>query len=116
MKFIRYSIGTHAKLYVQAYLSGDGSLTSGPIPVRLLHRHDLVASSEFTQGATISKVSLFTATSTLRVASHSKNDQARTIGDDPGTTAIVYCEANFGKMDGKTANGLVRYSEKYEIP
>jgi uncharacterized NAD-dependent epimerase/dehydratase family protein len=32
-----------------------------------------------------------------------------------GATAIVYCEANFGKMDGKTANGLVRHSEKYEI-
>ncbi|MDF7806583.1 DUF1611 domain-containing protein [Pontiellaceae bacterium B12219] len=30
-------------------------------------------------------------------------------------TAIVYCEANFGAMDGKTANGLVRYSEKYKI-
>ena len=30
-------------------------------------------------------------------------------------TAIVYCEANFGSMDGKTANGLVRHSELYEI-
>lgn len=30
-------------------------------------------------------------------------------------TAIVYCEANFGEIDGKTANGLVRYSEKYQI-
>lgn len=30
-------------------------------------------------------------------------------------TAIVYCEANFGGLDGKTANGLVRHSEKYEI-
>jgi uncharacterized NAD-dependent epimerase/dehydratase family protein len=30
-------------------------------------------------------------------------------------TAVVYCEANFGKTDGKTANGLVRHSEKYEI-
>lgn len=30
-------------------------------------------------------------------------------------TAIVYCEANFGAMDGKTANGLVRHSEKYDI-
>lgn len=30
-------------------------------------------------------------------------------------TAIVYCEANFGGTDGKTANGLVRHSEKYEI-
>ncbi len=33
----------------------------------------------------------------------------------PGTTAVVYCEANFGKLDGKTANGLVRHSEKYTI-
>ena len=30
-------------------------------------------------------------------------------------TAIVYCEANFGGIDGKTANGLVRHSEKYKI-
>jgi len=35
--------------------------------------------------------------------------QART------STAVVYCEANFGAVDGKTANGLVRHSEKYEI-
>lgn len=30
-------------------------------------------------------------------------------------TAIVYCEANFGAIDGKTANGLVRHSEKYRV-
>ena len=30
-------------------------------------------------------------------------------------TAIVYCEANFGAIDGKTANGLIRRSEKYNI-
>ena len=30
-------------------------------------------------------------------------------------TAIVYCEANFSSLDGKTANGLVRQSEKYKI-
>lgn len=30
-------------------------------------------------------------------------------------TAIVYCEANFGDVDGKTANGLVRSSQKYKI-
>lgn len=30
-------------------------------------------------------------------------------------TAVVYCEANFGALDGKTANGLVRQSERYEI-
>jgi uncharacterized NAD-dependent epimerase/dehydratase family protein len=30
-------------------------------------------------------------------------------------TAVVYCEANFGALDGKTANGLVRHSETYRI-
>jgi len=30
-------------------------------------------------------------------------------------TAIVYCEGQFGALDGKTANGLVRHSEKYKI-
>jgi uncharacterized NAD-dependent epimerase/dehydratase family protein len=30
-------------------------------------------------------------------------------------TAVVYCEASLGTMDGKTANGLVRHSELYEI-
>ena len=33
----------------------------------------------------------------------------------PQATAVVYCEANFGSIDGKTANGLVRHSEKYAI-
>lgn len=32
-----------------------------------------------------------------------------------GAAAVVYCEAHFGAVDGKTANGLVRHSEKYEI-
>lgn len=32
-----------------------------------------------------------------------------------GTSAVVYCEGQFGEQDGKTANGLVRSSEKYEI-
>jgi uncharacterized NAD-dependent epimerase/dehydratase family protein len=30
-------------------------------------------------------------------------------------TAIIYCEGNFGTMDGKTANGLIRNSKKYKI-
>jgi uncharacterized NAD-dependent epimerase/dehydratase family protein len=34
---------------------------------------------------------------------------------DPRPTAVVYCEANFGAIDGKTANGLVRHSERYAI-
>ena len=36
-------------------------------------------------------------------------------GYEPAATAIVYCEGNFGAMDGKTANGLVRHSERYTI-
>ncbi|GJL84001.1 MAG: hypothetical protein DHS20C01_36350 [marine bacterium B5-7] len=40
----------------------------------------------------------------------------RSIGDkEQVSTAIVYCEANFGAIDGKTANGLVRHSERYKI-
>ena len=38
-----------------------------------------------------------------------------TEGDSRVATAIVYCEANFGDIDGKTANGLIRRSEKYKI-
>lgn len=38
---------------------------------------------------------------------------ARAAGSRP--TAVVYCEANFGKLDGKTANGLARSSETYDI-
>ncbi len=38
-----------------------------------------------------------------------------TENDPPIATAIVYCEGNFGKIDGKTANGLIRHSEKYKI-
>lgn len=34
---------------------------------------------------------------------------------EPVYSAIVYCEGNFGAIDGKTANGLVRHSEKYKI-
>ena len=33
----------------------------------------------------------------------------------PRPTAVVYCEANFARIDGKTANGLVRHSERYDI-
>jgi len=29
--------------------------------------------------------------------------------------ALVYCENEFGKIDGKVANGLARHSEKYDI-
>ena len=30
-------------------------------------------------------------------------------------TAIVFCEGNFVKVDGKTANGLIRHSQAYWI-
>ncbi|MGR3622410.1 DUF1611 domain-containing protein [Pseudophaeobacter sp.] len=30
-------------------------------------------------------------------------------------TAVVYCEGNFARIDGKTANGLVRHSQAYRI-
>lgn len=30
-------------------------------------------------------------------------------------SAVVYCDGNFAKIDGKTANGLVRHSEAYRI-
>lgn len=30
-------------------------------------------------------------------------------------SAIIYCEKSFGSMDGKTANGLVRFSQKFNI-
>jgi uncharacterized NAD-dependent epimerase/dehydratase family protein len=32
-----------------------------------------------------------------------------------GASAVVYCEGQFGEQDGKTANGLVRHSEKYDV-
>jgi uncharacterized NAD-dependent epimerase/dehydratase family protein len=32
-----------------------------------------------------------------------------------GTSAVVYCDGQFGEQDGKTANGLVRHSERYKI-
>ena len=30
-------------------------------------------------------------------------------------SAVIYCEGNFGQIEGKTANGLVRYSQAYRI-
>lgn len=43
------------------------------------------------------------------------NKLPMTFGKIQSQTAIVYCEGQFGEIDGKTANGLVRHSEKYEI-
>lgn len=31
------------------------------------------------------------------------------------STAVVYCENEFGNINGKVANGLIRYSQKYDI-
>ena len=41
--------------------------------------------------------------------------QVHTSPPPVGNTAFVYCEGNFGELDGKTANGLVRSSEKYDV-
>jgi uncharacterized NAD-dependent epimerase/dehydratase family protein len=45
------------------------------------------------------------------------DNRVQTIGARPQITptAIVYCEGNFAKIDGKTANGLVRHSQTYRI-
>jgi len=40
-------------------------------------------------------------------------DESNAPGSRP--RAVVYCEANFGMIDGKTANGLVRQSDAYDI-
>lgn len=40
--------------------------------------------------------------------------EPRSFGFQP-EPAVVYCEKSFGSMDGKTANGLVRFSQKYNI-
>lgn len=42
-----------------------------------------------------------------------RSSSLRQITEQP--TAVVYCEGNFAKTDGKTANGLVRHSEAYRI-
>jgi uncharacterized NAD-dependent epimerase/dehydratase family protein len=38
-----------------------------------------------------------------------------TLGKIHADTAIVYCEGHFGGIEGKTANDLVRHSEKYAV-
>ena len=35
--------------------------------------------------------------------------------DKPIKTALVYCEQQFGQVDGKTSHGLIRHSERYKI-
>ncbi|MBT2486027.1 MULTISPECIES: DUF1611 domain-containing protein [unclassified Microbacterium] len=45
----------------------------------------------------------------------STRNWAEPISLPEGATAVIYCEGQFGEQDGKTANGLIRHSEKYEI-
>ena len=57
--------------------------------------------------------SLIRETVGSRLGSSALNRRLREASPSP--TAVVYCEANFGAIDGKTANGLVRHSERYQI-
>jgi uncharacterized NAD-dependent epimerase/dehydratase family protein len=64
-------------------------------------------------------VSLDASESALKNVAQNQNVKpmqfCATEGKPRVATAIVYCEGNFGKIDGKTANGLIRRSEKYRI-
>ncbi|MEQ6250355.1 DUF1611 domain-containing protein [Sulfitobacter sp. HNIBRBA3233] len=51
----------------------------------------------------------------LKGAQASPSDSASVTRIPVQPTAVVYCEGNFAKIDGKTANGLVRHSEAYRI-
>jgi uncharacterized NAD-dependent epimerase/dehydratase family protein len=45
-----------------------------------------------------------------------RNDEPQVAASgSPDYSAVVYCDGQFGEQDGKTANGLVRHSEKFEI-
>ncbi len=46
---------------------------------------------------------------------HIKNDHSQTRPGPLTPTAIIYCEGNFNKADGNTANGLLRHSYNYCI-
>src|ERR1700685_1295608 len=60
--------------------------------------------------------SLASGTPSLDASKHSESGlPAAPVALPVCSTAIVYCEGQFGEQDGKTANGLVRHSEKYEI-
>ena len=47
--------------------------------------------------------------------SHHAHPSAHRAPSRSTATAIVYCEGQFGAIDGKTANGLIRHSEKYDV-
>ena len=80
---------------------------------------DVVSRPEANSGNLIGGISALQERSARPVCRlHGKAVQPRSLPDDgeeAAATAIVYCEANFGSLDGKTANGLVRHSEKYRI-
>ena len=69
----------------------------------------------------MSEIPLASSSNPARQNPASKTDAASLVPPRSGrprkrvASAIVYCEANFGEIDGKTANGLVRHSELYEI-
>lgn len=70
-----------------------------------------VASFDATRGITVSgnTISPIKARPELHTVHNLPTNKRRS------ATAIVYCEGNFGSIDGKTANGLVRHSERYKI-
>ena len=65
-------------------------------------------SSENSQGTVVEKKPQpANAVLSLQVGKDKKFDET--------PSAIVYCEGNFTKIDGKTANGLVRHSQAYRV-
>jgi uncharacterized NAD-dependent epimerase/dehydratase family protein len=73
-------------------------------------RHDPAASSDPTSRSAMSSAPSTGSTPVRSAAPAPAPRQTQA-----GSTAVVYCEANFGDIDGKTANGLVRYSETYRV-
>ena len=63
----------------------------------------------------ISSSSIFFDASTIPAANIESDKPFLTLGKIQSKTAIVYFEGNFGGIDGKTVEGLVRHSQKYEI-
>ena len=51
----------------------------------------------------------------LRVPTKAEVTSEEPMAGESGTAALVYSEKEFGKIDGKVANGLVRRSAKYDI-
>lgn len=43
------------------------------------------------------------------------SDQPLKLDRKESPTAVIFCEGNFGQIDGKTANGLIRHSQAYRI-